>query len=85
MWPKGTILGDILPKTKIWVVDRSFGILTRNTFHLVLYWAKKRTHTHTQIMSYRILSVQFCSSSVDVRVLWQETEIEKKRKREKKI
>ena len=33
----------------------------------------------------RILSVQFCSSSVDVHVLWQETEIEKKREREENI
>ena len=33
-------------------------------------------------MSCRILSVQFCSSSVDVHVLWQETKIEKKRERE---
>ena len=47
MWLKGTILGDILPKNNIWVVDRSFGILTRHTLHFVLYLAKKRKHTHT--------------------------------------
>ena len=40
-------LGRHTAQNKIWVVDRSFGILTRNTFHFVLYLAKKRTHTHT--------------------------------------
>ena len=47
-----------------------------STFHFVLNWAKKRTHT--QIMSCRILSIQVWSSSVDVHVLWKETKIEKK-------
>ena len=49
---ENTILGDILPKHKNWVEDRSFGRLTRDTFHFVLYWAKKRTHADNVMQNF---------------------------------